>query len=46
MDSILIALELMGYGLAGTFLSLILLFFVILLVRRLFKFKNEVSTDE
>lgn len=41
MESISIALELLGYGLGGTFLSLILLYGVILLTRRLFRSKHE-----
>jgi hypothetical protein len=41
MESIQIALELMGFGLGGTFLSLILLYVAILVLRKVFKAKEE-----
>ncbi|SHI07464.1 Oxaloacetate decarboxylase, gamma chain [Sporobacter termitidis DSM 10068] len=46
MESIKIALELMGYGLGGVFVSLILLYAVILITRRLFKPESETETED
>jgi len=46
MDSIIIALKLMGYGLAGTFLALILLYIFILIIRRVFKPESEEKPEE
>ncbi len=46
MESIKIALELMGYGLGGTFVSLILLYAVILITRSIFKPKKEAASEE
>ncbi len=41
MNSILLALELMGYGLGGVFLSLILLYILIRVTGRTSKKKDE-----
>jgi Na+-transporting methylmalonyl-CoA/oxaloacetate decarboxylase gamma subunit len=41
MESIILALELTGYGLGGVFLSLILLYILIRVTRGAFKKKDE-----
>lgn len=41
MDSILLALQLTGYGLGGVFLSLILLYVIIRVTGSVFKNKGE-----
>ena len=45
MDGILISLKLMGYGLAGTFFSLLLLYLLILVTRRVLKPKHLDTTE-
>jgi Na+-transporting methylmalonyl-CoA/oxaloacetate decarboxylase gamma subunit len=41
MESILLALELTGYGLGGVFISLILLYLIIRVTGKVFKSKSE-----
>jgi Na+-transporting methylmalonyl-CoA/oxaloacetate decarboxylase gamma subunit len=41
MESILLALELTGYGLGGVFISLILLYLIIRITGKAFKNKSE-----
>lgn len=45
-NSILLALELMGYGLGGVFLSLILFYILIRVTGNVFKKKDEQKTGE
>lgn len=46
MESIIIGLELMGYGLGGTFLALILLYIILRVTGPLFPEKSDESKKE